>query len=164
MTENTLTHDLQELSTDSALLMLSAAKAMAEQLGVRVCISIVGCQGVPLARLRMNGAPLHCVDFADDKAYTAVSFQKPTHFWDERVANQPPDSPQKRVQQALASHPRMLMLGGGVPVRLDPETNSTQLSSTARILGAVGVSGASVEQDIQCAEAAVSVLLNMADR
>jgi len=146
MTIQNPTHSLQELSADSALQMLIAAKEQAEALGVAVCISVVGSQGIPLARLRMNGAPLHSIDYAEDKAYTAVSFKCPTHEWDQRLSAHP------GVQQALAGHPRMLMLGGGLPVTLNPHADNT-----AQIVGAVGVSGASVDQDIQCAEAAISV-------
>lgn len=154
---NTVTH-IEELSSDSALIMLNAAQQQANELGVTVCISVVGPQGVPLARLRMNGAPLHCIDYADDKAYTAVSFKRPTHEWTERVADQPLNSPQNRVQQALAKHPRMLMLGGGLPVRQVPDSDHAVF--TAQVVGAVGVSGASVEHDIQCAQAAISALLS----
>ena len=147
----TASHLLHELSEDAALTMLSAVRAHAQQLGVAVCIAIVGPQGLPILRFRMQGAPLHSAEYAEDKAYTAVSFKRPTHQWDERLADHP------RVQQALAGHPRMLMLGGGLPVLMPMETGSDE-----HLLGAIGVSGASVEQDIQCAEAAIAALRALA--
>ncbi|MDX1320873.1 MAG: heme-binding protein [Oceanospirillum sp.] len=91
---------LHELSTDSALTMLQAAKQKAEQLGINICISVVGPQGIPLASIRMNGAPLLSASLAEDKAYTAVSFNRATHEWDARLASQP------KVQQALGQRDR----------------------------------------------------------
>ncbi|WP_221801504.1 GlcG/HbpS family heme-binding protein [Oceanobacter mangrovi] len=151
MSNSTSLYQIQELSADSALAMLQAARAKAGELGVAVCISVVGPQGLPLASLRMNGAPLHSIDYAANKAYTAVSFKRPTHEWDQRLANQ------TDIKQALASHPRMLMLGGGLPVQLP-----ASVDANTPVIGAVGVSGASVQQDIECAEAAVSAALQPA--
>ncbi|OOV88185.1 GlcG/HbpS family heme-binding protein [Oceanospirillum linum] len=156
---------LHELSTDSALVMLQAAKRKAEQLGIRVCISVVGPQGIPLASIRMNGAPLLSASLAEDKAYTAVSFNRATHEWDQRLAEQP------KVQQALGQRDRFTMLGGGVPVNVPATTALTPASDTgydsdstgsltasSLLAGAVGVSGGAVHQDIACAEAAIAAL------
>ncbi|OPX56431.1 Uncharacterized conserved protein GlcG, DUF336 family [Oceanospirillum multiglobuliferum] len=169
----TLIQTLHELSCDSALTMIQAAKQKAEQLGLAICVSVVGPQGLPLASIRMNGAPLHSITLAEDKAYTAVSFKRPTHEWDERLASQP------KVQQALATRDRFTMLGGGLPIRLTlssalttdselttsleftPGSNSIgSLTESTVLVGAVGVSGGSVQQDIECAEAAIAALLS----
>jgi uncharacterized protein GlcG (DUF336 family) len=48
---------------------------------------------------------------------------------------------------ALDTHPELLMLGGGLPIRLEGEC-----------VGAVGVSGASQTEDIACARAALARL------
>ena len=152
---------LHELSTDSALTMLQAAKQKAEQLGINICISVVGPQGIPLASIRMNGAPLLSASLAEDKAYTAVSFNRATHEWDERLASQP------KVQQALGQRDRFTMLGGGLPVNVPAASSSDtsydsdstgSLTSSSLLVGAVGVSGGAVHQDIECAEAAIAAL------
>lgn len=154
---------LHELSTDSALSMLQAAKQKAEQLGIKVCISVVGPQGITLASIRMNGAPLLSASLAEDKAYTAVSFNRATHEWDERLASQP------KVQQALGQRDRFTMLGGGLPVNVPAATSISSdtgydsgstgsLTSSSLLVGAVGVSGGAVHQDIECAEAAIAAL------
>lgn len=152
---------LHELSTDSALTMLQAAKQKAEQLGINICISVVGPQGIPLASIRMNGAPLLSASLAEDKAYTAVSFNRATHEWDERLASQP------KVQQALGQRDRFTMLGGGLPVNAPAASSSDtsydsdstgSLTSSSLLVGAVGVSGGAVHQDIECAEAAIAAL------
>ena len=150
---------LHELSSDSALSMLQAAKQKAEQLGIKICISVVGPQGITLASIRMNGAPLLSASLAEDKAYTAVSFNRATHEWDERLASQP------KVQQALGQRDRFTMLGGGLPVNVpaDDDTgkdsgSTGSLTSSSLLVGAVGVSGGAVHQDIECAEAAIAAL------
>jgi len=156
---------LHELSTDSALAMLQAAKHKAEQLGIAVCISIVGPQGISLASIRMNGAPLLSASLAEDKAYTAVSFNRATHEWDERLASQP------RVQQALGQRDRFTMLGGGLPVNVPATTSISSdsgydsgstgsLTTSSFLVGAVGVSGGAVHQDIECAQAAIEPLFS----
>lgn len=150
---------LHELSTDSALTMLQAAKQKAEQLGINICISVVGPQGIPLASIRMNGAPLLSAGLAEDKAYTAVSFNRATHEWDERLASQP------KVQQALGQRDRLTMLGGGLPIHVPAGDNTGydsgstgSLTASSFLVGAVGVSGGAVHQDIECAEAAIAAL------
>lgn len=149
---------LYELSADSALTMLQAAKKKAEQLGINACISVVGPQGIPLASIRMNCAPLLSASLAEDKAYTAVSFNRATHEWDDHLALQP------KVQQALAKRDRFTMLGGGLPINLPAEPPQSPAADThlptqsALLVGAIGVSGGSVHQDIECAQAAIAVL------
>lgn len=157
---NTTVQTLHELSCDAALTMIQAAKQKAEQLGVAFCIAIVGPQGTPLASIRMNGAPLHSISLAEDKAYTAVSFKRPTDEWDARLASQP------KVQQALAMRDRFTMLGGGFPIwlatdsELTPGSNGTgSLTDSTVLVGAIGVSGGSVQQDIECAQAAIAALM-----
>jgi len=107
------------------------------------------------------------LSLAEDKAYTAASFSRGTHEWDERLADQP------KVQQALGQRDRFIMLGGGLPVMIPAEqalshsstglsidyTRDGEASTQARVLiGAVGVSGGSVHQDIECAQAAIDAL------
>ena len=48
-------------------------------------VRVVDASGLLAAFLRMPGAPLHSVDIAIDKAYTAVSFGLPTHQWTEAL-------------------------------------------------------------------------------
>ena len=53
---------------------VGAAVKAAGVLGLRVNVAVVDAGGVLAAFLRMPGAPLHSVDIAIDKAYTAASF------------------------------------------------------------------------------------------
>ncbi|MNO10177.1 hypothetical protein D3C81_2338650 [compost metagenome] len=52
------------------------------------------------------------------------------------------------MRSGLALRPRMVLFGGGVPVKVE-----------GAVVGAFGVSGASAEQDEQCAQAGVNAIL-----
>ena len=60
---------------------VGAAVKAAGVLGLRVNVAVVDAGGVLAAFLRMPGAPLHSVDIAIDKAYTAASFGLATSQW-----------------------------------------------------------------------------------
>lgn len=131
------------LSLDLALLAMPAALAEARRLGVRVSLSIVDASGQLLNLAHMDGAPALSRDIAIDKAYTAASFGLATSRWEAELAEAPAS-----VRAGLAHRPRMVLFGGGVPLRVDGAT-----------VGAIGVSGASALQDEQCAEAGVEAIL-----
>ncbi len=102
--------------------------------GLKICVSVLDRHGYPLAFQRMNGAPLHSIQIAEDKAFTAISFGLATHTWQERLKEN------GHLRQTLSQQPRMLMIGGGLPLHVNDE-----------LVGAIGVSGASEQQDIDCA-------------
>lgn len=127
---------------EAASAAVLAAVREAESLGVRVNVAVVDRGGHLAAFLRMPGAPYHCIDIARDKAYTAVSFGFPTSAWAEVL---PGFSAQ--VRAGLAGRPRMAMFGGGLPIE-----------AGGRVVGAIGVSGASEEQDEAIARAGLAAI------
>lgn len=131
------------LSLDLAMLALPAVLAEARNLGVRISVSIVDASGQLIHLAHMDGAPALSRDIATDKAYTAASFGLATSRWEAELAEAPAS-----VRAGLAHRPRMVLFGGGVPLRVDGAT-----------VGAIGVSGASALQDEQCAEAGVEAIL-----
>lgn len=118
----------------------SVDKALA--LGVRVNAAVVDRSGIEIAFLRMPGAALHSMDVARDKAYTAASFGFPTKNWTEVLK-----SFSEEVQKGIILRPRLVVFGGGLPIRVDGE-----------VIGAIGVSGASEEEDEICAAAGIAAL------
>ncbi|MDR2324117.1 MAG: heme-binding protein [Acidovorax sp.] len=130
------------IRTDAALRAVAAAVAKAVELGVRVNVAVVDAAGVQAAFVRMTGAPLHSMDIATDKAYTAVSFGLPTGLWHEALAQHSP-----AVRQGLALRPRFVGFGGGLPIVVEG----------ARI-GGIGVSGGSEQQDEIIAGAGLQAL------
>lgn len=73
-----------------------------------------------------------------NKAWTAASFGLSTQVWNQVVA-QPATAP-------LAQHPRLMAVGGGVPIVL-----------AGQVVGAIGISGGNAQQDHDAAVAALQV-------
>lgn len=94
-----------------------------------------------MAFLRMPGAFLHSVEIAIDKAYTAASFGFPTSQWMGILAGD------EALRLGMPLRPRLIVFGGGLPIR-----------EGERLIGGIGVSGGSAEQDEACAQAALSAL------
>lgn len=136
-----LTVSHTSLDYRAALAAVTAAAEEAERQGVRVSIAVVGRAGQPLAQLSMNDAPPQTSQLSLRKARTSAGFKVPSNFFRDRNAED------VHLLAALDTHPDLLMLGGGLPVVLNEEC-----------VGAVGVSGASQQQDIACAQAALAVL------
>ncbi|KFX67379.1 ATP:cob(I)alamin adenosyltransferase [Pseudomonas taeanensis MS-3] len=131
----------RSLHWEAASAVARAAVAHAEELGVRIHVSVVDRAGLPLAYLRMNGAFLHSQGIAEDKAYTAASFGFSTRDWLEVLGDNP------RLRIGLPRRERLVVFGGGLPILLDGEC-----------IGGIGVSGASEEQDEACAESGLRAL------
>lgn len=119
----------------------ASAMAKADELGVRVNVSVVDVSGLPLAFMRTNGAPIHSIDIAHDKAVTAVSYGLATGDWDKEVGEVP------RLWDSLVARRRFCALGGGFPIRIGGD-----------VVGGIGVSGGTEEQDIECAGAGLGAL------
>ncbi|MCK9506149.1 MAG: heme-binding protein [Porticoccaceae bacterium] len=129
------------LSWAAAALAVQAAVSRAEELGIRVHAAVVDGSGNTLAYLRMPGAFFHSESLAIDKAYTAASFGFPSGDWLTVVGDN------ERLRAGLITRPRLVVVGGGLPVLYD-----------GVCIGGVGVSGGSEEQDEICANAAIALL------
>ncbi|MEL0614786.1 heme-binding protein [Marinomonas arenicola] len=142
MTTNQLIVPNNNLSTRAAIELCDSAMTAAEQLHITICVAIVCPAGNVLASINMNCAPLLSAKLAHKKAYTAVSFKQNTYNWQEKLANKP------QVLDALLSEPMFTYLGGGLPIFIEQQ-----------LVGAIGVSGGSEQQDISCALKAIATLL-----
>ncbi len=121
---------------------VEGAVRKALELEVRICVAIVDVGGNLVAFLRIPGAPLHSISISEDKAYTAVSFGMPTSRWHDEHKTQ-----SEAVRQGLPLRPRFVAFGGGLPICVAGE-----------VIGGIGVSGASEEQDEACAQAALAAM------
>jgi uncharacterized protein GlcG (DUF336 family) len=126
--------------------MLSAAEAKATSLGIPYCIAVVDAGGHLVAFLRQDGALIGSVDLAIDKATTARIFDKRTS---DLATLAQSGAPLFGIQESNAG--KVVIFGGGAPVVLD-----------GTIVGAVGASAGTVEQDIAVAEAAITALSHQA--
>jgi uncharacterized protein GlcG (DUF336 family) len=137
------THVTQQtnLTTMAAIQMGMAAIQHAERLNIHISLTIVDTTGHSLTSLRMNQSPLISMGVAEKKAYTALSFRRPTRDWQTSLAQK------QVVLAALQSEPKFTYLGGGLPIVINDE-----------VVGAIGVSGGSESQDIDCAQHAIESL------
>lgn len=138
----------QTITCEAAATVVQACIVKAEALSLTVCASVVDASGVLTAFLRMPGAPFHSADIATDKAYTAASFKVATGQLGELMKQH-----SEAVQSGVVLRPRVILFGGGIP-----------LMSGDSCIGAVGVSGASEAEDIQCAEHGCEALRSIAGR
>src|SRR5215470_5690039 len=130
------------LTLEDAKRMLSAAETKAASLGIAYNIAVVDAGGHLLAFVRQDGALIGSIDLAIDKAVTARIFDKLT----AELANLAgPGGPLFGIDQSNAG--KVVIFGGGIPVTLN-----------GSIVGAVGASAGTVEQDIAVAEAAIAAL------
>ncbi len=121
---------------------VQAAVQEAQRLGVRVNVAVVDASGLLAAFLRMPGAPLHSIDIAADKAYTAASFGLPTGQWSQALLTH-----SEAVRGGIVLRPRFVAFGGGLPIVED-----------GMRIGGIGVSGGSEQEDAQCAQAGLAAL------
>src|SRR5499426_3700922 len=134
------------LTLEDARQMLSAAEAKAASFGIPYCVAVVDAGGHLVAFLRQDGALIGSIDLAIDKALTARIFDKTTSYLATLAQ---PGEPLFGIQESNGG--KVVIFGGGVPVVVD-ET----------IVGAVGASAGTVEQDIAVAEAAIAALDHVA--
>ena len=121
---------------------VQAAVTEAAAIGVKINVAVVDSSGTLMAFLRMPNAPLHSIELAIDKAYTAASFGLPTHLWHDALQAHSP-----AVQDGIPRRARFVAFGGGLPIL-----------EQGVMIGAIGVSGASEEQDQQCAQAGLRAI------
>ena len=130
------------ITLDQALILIAAARNKAVETGVPMVIAVVDGGGNLIAQQRMDDALLVSVDISRNKAYTAVAVKIATH--DLAVAAQP-GAPLYGIH--ATDQGRIVIFGGGLPLVCD-----------GRIIGGIGVSGGSVEQDLACAQAGLAAL------
>ena len=130
------------LTLADAKRMLSAAETKAASLGIAYNIAIVDAGGHLVAFVRQDGALIGSIDLAIDKAVTARFFDKTTS---ELATLAQSGRPLFGIQESNAG--KVVIFGGGVPIM-----------SGGNIVGAVGTSAGTVEQDIEVADAAIRAL------
>ena len=130
------------ITLDQAQTVIAAARLQAEQIGVPMNIAIVDAGGNLTAFAKMDNAWLGSIDIAQSKAFTARAFDMATK--DLGAASQP-NQPLFGIH--ASNHGKIIIFAGGIPLRKE-----------GRVIGAIGVSGGTVEQDQQVAEAGVGAI------
>ncbi|HTD17156.1 MAG TPA: heme-binding protein [Chthoniobacterales bacterium] len=129
---------LETLSLQDAKRMLAAGEAKAEQIGIPYNIAVVDAGGNLLAFSRQDGALISSIDLAIHKAFTARACDMSTGDLAELAQ---PGKPLYGIQ--CSNGGKIVIFGGGLPIR-----------RKGIVIGAIGASAGTVEQDIAVAEAA----------
>jgi uncharacterized protein GlcG (DUF336 family) len=127
------------ITLDEALRVIEAARQKASEIGVMMNIAIVDEGNNLAAFARMDGAWQGSIDIAVNKAYTARAFDMPS------AALGKISQPGEMCFGIHASNDlRVIIFGGGIPLQRE-----------GKIIGAIGVSGGTVDQDVEVATAGV---------
>lgn len=120
--------------------LTTAAIQHATQLGISVNISVYDPGANLLSFQKMEGAPLGSIDIAMNKARSAVLFGAPTEALGELARNQ-------QLTGFEQTNNGLILFAGGEPIR----RNNT-------VIGGIGISGGSAEQDKEIALFAIEQL------
>src|SRR5579872_3454603 len=107
-----------------------------------VVVAVADPHGELIAFARMDGAPLSSINIAANKAWTAARERKPTKDIGDKVRH-----PEKGHDIAYYGDPRFVGWGGGLPIVRD-----------GFIIGSIGVSGLSSQEDVELATRAIDWL------
>jgi uncharacterized protein GlcG (DUF336 family) len=129
----------RNLSLPMAKTIAEAALAACKAKGFRTAVAVVDRAGQVMVILRDEQATAQQADMARRKAYTARMFRTSTLEFQKRTSD-PKYAAQRDVTDILA-------LGGGVPIQIGDD-----------IIGGVGSSGSSQENDDACAQAGVAAV------
>jgi uncharacterized protein GlcG (DUF336 family) len=135
-----MTRQAASLDLADARRIIAAAERKATDMGIPYNIAVADAGGGLVAHVRMDGAWLGSVDIAINKAWTARAFDMATDDL-ARITQ----SGQQGFGLNTTNASRVVIFGGGIPIKRD-----------GVVIGAVGASGGSVEQDVAVARAAVS--------
>ena len=133
--------DLPPISLEVLRSMAVRAGEKSRELGVPVVFSAVDSGGNLLLLERMEGALPGSVEVSAGKAYTANAFHMPTHELGQAAQ---PNGPLYGIGNAAPG--KIILFGGGFPY-----------VSGGQVVGGIGVSGGTVEQDMEIARYAMSV-------
>lgn len=129
------------LTLEAAKKIASAAEAEARKINLNVAIAIVDDGGNLIYQQRMDGTQVASLDIAPFKARGAVGFKRPTKDFEDRV---------RGGATNLVKIPWVAPAEGGLPLVIGGE-----------LVGAIGVSGGTSQQDGVVAAAGVVATTQM---
>lgn len=133
---------MSALTLANARTVIAAAEKRAEEIGQPMNIAVVDAGGQLISHVRMDGAWMGSIDISINKAWTSRAFDIQTKDLGDN--SQP-------TQQFYGIHAsnggKVMIFAGGIPLSLD-----------GVVVGGLGVSGGSGEQDQTVAEAGVAAL------
>lgn len=128
-----------ELSLNDCNRMVEAGIKKAQEIGMPMVLTVVDQNGDVIESRRMDNALIVSITLAPHKAYTAATVRLATANLAQAA------QPGQSLFGIDVNLPKITLVGGGIP-----------LKKAGQVVGAVGVSGGSVAQDILVAEAMVA--------
>jgi uncharacterized protein GlcG (DUF336 family) len=135
-----MSRSIRSLGLADARRLIAAGEKKAIEINIPYNIAVVDAGGGLVAHVRMDNAWLGSVDIAINKAWTARAFDTATE-----VLAQWTQSGQQAFGLNTTNGSKVVIFGGGIPIRLN-----------GVVIGAVGTSGGSVEEDLIVARAALA--------
>jgi len=130
------------LTLEDARRIIQAAEQKAAELGQPMNIAVADSGGNLISHVRMDGAWIGSIDISIKKAYTSRAFDISTK--DLAAESQ---SGNQFFGIHASNDGRIMIFAGGIPLRRD-----------GQVVGAIGVSGGSGEQDHAVAEAGAAAI------
>lgn len=130
------------LTLSDARKMIDAGEAKAAELGIPYNLAVVDAGGELVSHARMDGAWMGSIDISINKAWTSRAFDMPTQELGKMAQSGKP-----LFGIHATNHDRIVIFAGGMPVKFGDT-----------VIGGVGASGGTVDQDQKVVEAAVSAL------
>ena len=138
-----MSRQLHSLTLADARTIIAAGERKADELGVPYNLAVVDAGGNLISHARMDdGAWLGSIDISIHKAWTARAFDMATEDLAKMAQSGKP-----LFGINSTNHERVVIFAGGMPVKRD-----------GTVIGAVGASGGTVEQDQKVVEAAIKGL------
>ncbi|MCE9602716.1 MAG: heme-binding protein [Gemmatimonadetes bacterium] len=131
--------DTKALTAGAVKALLAQAEATARTNGWNVSIAVTDAAGDLLGFIKLDNASTGSVQISLGKARTAARFGRPTKVYADRILND---------TLTFLSVEGVVQLQGGLPIIVG-----------GRVIGAVGVSGATSAQDEQVAAAAIAAVI-----
>lgn len=135
---------INRLSIEDARVLTDGARKKANEIGVPMCIAIVDESGNLVSFERMNGGKVTSTYVAQDKAFTAAGAKKATHDYNAACI---PGNLAFGIHTEVGG--RLSTVGGGLPVSVDGE-----------VVGGIGISSGTPQQDMECAQAGIDHFLS----
>lgn len=133
---------IKRISQSEAQILVDGARSKAQEIGVPMCIAIVDESGNLVAFERMDGGKVTSITVAQDKAFTAAAAKKATHEYNAVCV---PGNLAFGIHTMIGG--RISVVGGGLPVIVDDD-----------VVGGIGLSSGTPQQDIDCAQAGIDKL------
>jgi uncharacterized protein GlcG (DUF336 family) len=133
-------HPVNSLGLADARRLIAAGEKKADELGIPYNIAIVDAGGNLISHVRMDGAWLGSISISINKAWTSRAFDMPTADLAKMAQSGKP-----LFGINSTNHEKVVIFAGGVPVKAGDT-----------VIGAIGASGGTVDQDQKVAEAALA--------